>query len=52
MDIEGGLTFVIGECLTRRDATAKAVSLWYALGVDLLTDLMSMHAIQLVVVLC
>lgn len=35
------LTLAIGDCLTRRDATAKAVSLWYALGVDLLTDLIS-----------
>jgi len=38
---EEWLTQVIGECLSQRDATAKAVSLWYALGVDLLTDLIS-----------
>ncbi|KAL3419256.1 hypothetical protein PVAG01_09478 [Phlyctema vagabunda] len=34
--------FTAGLCATERDATAQAASLWYALAVDLLTDLMIM----------
>lgn len=34
--------FTAGLCTTPRDATAKAASLWYALAVDLLTDLLIM----------
>ncbi len=30
-----------GECFTERDTKAKAISMWLALAVDLLTDLLS-----------
>lgn len=33
--------FTAGLCETDRDARAKAISLWYCLGADLVTDLMS-----------
>lgn len=41
--LNGWLIGLVGECFTPRDARAKAISLWYALGVDLLTDLLSNH---------
>ncbi|RDW65230.1 CFEM-containing protein [Coleophoma crateriformis] len=34
--------FTADACSTARDSRAKAISLWFALGVDLLTDLMIM----------
>jgi hypothetical protein len=36
-----------GLCETDRDARAKAISLWYCLAVDLITDIMSKTPLQL-----